>query len=856
MRLRTVLIAAGAVLGVAVAAAGVFVATFDANAYKPRIIAAAETATGRTLRLSGPIRIKPALRPTLSVADVGFANAPWGSRPEMATLQSMDVQVALLPLLTGEIRVARLVLVAPDILLERNKAGEANWQFARPAAAPAATPASAAAPSPARPASGRRLLVDAVEITAGRVTVKDALLGHDETLALTRLTALAEGDEGLLRLDAAAEWNTLAFTASLKGGPVERLLTRGATGPAWPIDLTLTSALGRLAAKGTLAQPGNFGGYDLAISGEAVDLTRFAPLAPDLPIPPLRNVAFAVQAADRGGAFPELRALSLKLGESDLSQYRDGLKLARLEISGAAADQPLRLVAQATLGTLALGLEGETGPLAALLPGAAAAPWPIRLEASAGAARASITGALARPAQFGGLDAQVQATLPDLTALSPLAGQKLPAIKDARFQARLRERGQGGGIIAEAIELTAQGSDVAGNATLVIGARNRIEANLTSRVIDADALLAAMPAPAAPAGAPAAARPAPQAAAPARARLIPDTPFPLDALRLVDARVQWAVAALRFGATDYTQLNARVALDNGTLALRDLRATLPAGALSGQADIDARQDVPPVALVLRAPGLELAELARAMGRDETLRGRLQVDVNVQGRGASPAAVAATLDGHWGLAVANAVIDNRLIDMAAGELLRVLMPGLPREGTSNVTCIAVRFDAAAGQARARALLFDSNLAKVSGGGSINLGTEALALRLSPTLKLAQGGVSVPVDVGGTLLRPSFRPDALGALGQVGLGAASGAGAGATVGGPLGAIIGGVLGATQPGRAEANDHDCPAALALARGGAAAPSGTFAPAAGPPAAAPHPAPAPGPIPGLPQLRNPFRN
>jgi hypothetical protein len=69
--------------------------------------------------------------------------------------------------------------------------------------------------------------------------------------------------------------------------------------------------------------------------------------------------------------------------------------------------------------------------------------------------------------------------------------------------------------------------------------------------------------------------------------------------------------------------------------------------------------------------------------------------------------------------------------------------------------------------------------------------------------------------------------------------------------MGAILGGVLGATQSGRAEANDHDCPAALALARGGAATPAGSA-----PPAAAPRPAPAPATIPGLPQPRNPFRN
>ena len=81
------------------AALGVFLATFDPNAYKPQIIAAARNATGRELRLSGPIQVKPSLVPTITVEDAGFANAPWllgtaeliepdGGRCALATLHA------------------------------------------------------------------------------------------------------------------------------------------------------------------------------------------------------------------------------------------------------------------------------------------------------------------------------------------------------------------------------------------------------------------------------------------------------------------------------------------------------------------------------------------------------------------------------------------------------------------------------------------------------------------------------------------------------------------------------------------------------------------------------------------------
>jgi hypothetical protein len=213
--------------------------------------------------------------------------------------------------------------------------------------------------------------------------------------------------------------------------------------------------------------------------------------------------------------------------------------------------------------------------------------------------------------------------------------------------------------------------------------------------------------------------------------------------------------------------------------------------------------------------MDLRQLLATYGGGYRVGGRVELDADLRGTGSTPHRIASTLDGHFGLAGANLDIDNRLIDLIAGELWRALVPGAPRDGVSNVRCLAARFDAATGVATARAFLFDSNLAKVTGSGTINLGPETLALRMLPTLKIAGGGIAVPVDVRGTFLNPSIRPDpagALGALGQMGAGAAAGAQAGAAAG-PLGAIVGGVVGAARAGT---TTDDCPAQLAIARGG----------------------------------------
>ena len=105
--------------------------TFDANAYKPRIAEAVKRATGRDLALNGPIALKLALRPTIEARDVALANIEGGSRPEMAKLERLEAQIALLPLLRRHIEIDRLVLVRPDILLETDAEGRPNWRFSR-----------------------------------------------------------------------------------------------------------------------------------------------------------------------------------------------------------------------------------------------------------------------------------------------------------------------------------------------------------------------------------------------------------------------------------------------------------------------------------------------------------------------------------------------------------------------------------------------------------------------------------------------------------------------------------------------------------------------------------------------------
>lgn len=102
----------------------------DFSQYRGLIEERVRAATGRELIIAGELNLRLlSLNPALTVDDVAFKNASWGTRPDMVTLQRLEAEVALLPLFSGEVTVKRLVLVAPEIFLETDKKGRGNWIF-------------------------------------------------------------------------------------------------------------------------------------------------------------------------------------------------------------------------------------------------------------------------------------------------------------------------------------------------------------------------------------------------------------------------------------------------------------------------------------------------------------------------------------------------------------------------------------------------------------------------------------------------------------------------------------------------------------------------------------------------------
>ncbi|WP_298214849.1 AsmA family protein, partial [Acidocella sp.] len=659
------------------AALGVFIARFNPNSYAPQIIAALEQATGRTLTLGGPLRLRLSLTPTLTANRISLSNPPGFASPSLLTLDEVQAQIALLPLLRHRLDILKLRLEGPQLYLERDAAGRADWDFARPA-----PPPGGGAP-PAPPSRGYSLALEAVEVDNGRIIIQTQ--GQTPAIIqLTRLTGQAASLTAPLRLSGAAAIGAAPLTVQGLVGPVARL-TGGAGNEPWPVDLTLGFAGASARLQGAVARPQNARGYDLTLTAaipalEAIGAALPPGLTGGLALPALHQVSVSARITDQNAPLPAITNASVKAGASDLSALRSGLSLTTLDLELPALTQPVTFTAAGMMGALPFAIRARaTAPSAflapALLPASAppAASFSETLQASLGNANLTLNGGIATPRGLSGAALALTLDIPDLAALSPAAGQALPGWKNIAVRTTLIDPGGQGlatALGADSLTATMDNASFGGDASLTLKPRRRLELDLAIANADFDKLLAVLPQP--QPSPPGAAAGAPPASAPAR--LIPAYPLPLALLRGASADIQLSATQFTLGHANYTAVQGHAALNNGVLTIAPLTGQLPGGAVSASASVDAAREPAAETLRLTAPALALGPFLGALGLPDVGEGTVQAALDASATGDDLRAMAASVSGRLGLASVNGVVDGAVIGRLFGAALRAA--GLP------------------------------------------------------------------------------------------------------------------------------------------------------------------------------------
>ena len=178
-------------------------------------------------------------------------------------------------------------------------------------------------------------------------------------------------------------------------------------------------------------------------------------------------------------------------------------------------------------------------------------------------------------------------------------------------------------------------------------------------------------------------------------------------------------------------------------------------------------------------------------------GKVDMDVDVKGQGQSVRQIMAGLNGRTDLQMGSGKINNRFAKIMLSDLFNLIATGGSAD-SSNLNCVASKFDIAKGLATSKVLVVDTTGATIVGSGKVMLDSEKLDMRLDPTAKQANlVKVAIPVKVGGTLANPNVLPDPAG-LAKSATGAL--AGAAGNGGDAAGALTGLLTGDTSGGSAK--------------------------------------------------------
>lgn len=232
---RTALIILGAAAGLValvLIAVAITVETVDPNRFVAPLTARVKAETGRDLTLQGPVDFRLSLEPKVVLPGVAFQNAPWASKQPLLTAKRIEVQIALLPLLSRRFEIVRLTLVEPVIALETDAQGKGNWEFATAATPNASAPSGGAAVAPP-------FGIANFEIRQGMLTYRNGATGKVTTASIDSMDMRARDLAAPVAVEFRGKVDDLAVALSGDlGAPATWLAQR------WPYPVALKGEIG------------------------------------------------------------------------------------------------------------------------------------------------------------------------------------------------------------------------------------------------------------------------------------------------------------------------------------------------------------------------------------------------------------------------------------------------------------------------------------------------------------------------------------------------------------------------------------------------------------------------------------
>ncbi len=426
-------------------------------------------------------------------------------------------------------------------------------------------------------------------------------------------------------------------------------------------------------------------------------------------------------------------------------------------------------------------------------------PYEFTADLAGAGSRLVAQGSVTRPFDLGQFQADLTLEGRDLADLYLLTGITTPNTPPYRISGDLRRDDA----IWTFNDFSGRvgSSDLSGDLRVESAGRLNVEAQLVSRRLDIDDLLAVLGAE--PRVAPSGENTVVSSGAPGK--LLPDAPLQVERLRTMDGSLTYRAQSVKANDLDIRRVNLGAVLKDGILELDPVSFDFNQGELNGTAKINATRDRPYSAVDFRLAGYPLESLVPAVGGSQPLSGRMLGRAQLEGPGASIADFAAASKGSISVVVPQGQMRAafaELLGINVGAGLSKLLSG--DHSPTPIRCAVADFDVSGGVARARTFVIDTGVVNAKGSGSINLGSETMSLKIDGETKHPRLlRVWAPITINGPLTRPRLGVDGGEVAAQVGLAAVLGA-----VVSPIASLFAFV----DPGLAE--DANCGALIASAR------------------------------------------
>ncbi len=241
--------------------------------------------------------------------------------------------------------------------------------------------------------------------------------------------------------------------------------------------------------------------------------------------------------------------------------------------------------------------------------------------------------------------------------------------------------------------------------------------------------------------------------------VLPDAPFNVDRWESLDADVRLKAGTIkRPKQLPIDNLSTRWQLRDKVLSLSPLEFGIAGGKIAGTIKVDGNKEPVRGDVAMRVRQLQLAKLFPTVKQAQGSIGDLNGLIELSGTGDSVGKLLGSSTGKIGIYMDEGKISRFLMELVALDLWDAARVKLKGDQEIDIRCVIADFGVKGGIAQANAFVFDTTVVNIGGGGTINLKTEAMDMKLKPEPKdRGIGSLRTPLHIKGTFSQPDIGPD---------------------------------------------------------------------------------------------------